>query len=508
MRKVLLRPTHFTFHREGPAPRFRAQADEASALVRIEFAARPQLFTAPQASARTPETYFDSAAGAEGVTAQRLQLAGGKLTYELPNPVWERLRGNAHVFYRVTASDQATPDWAGTAPHTVRSVDDGQAAAGRAHYFGVPRDPLNAPWNFPDQEALEQVSPYYRAKLTLLTRYPESYEGAYLLRRFVGHDNYTALATTQRAKALLVFAATDMPARRALLQLFDRKIPAFVAGGSPAPAVRSQDLSAAQATLLDNLTALVDLDPHLDIPDGGDILVAEAIEEVADPSFEINQGTKGTCVPTSVSWLMATYFPAEYVRLATGLLAEGGKVALANGDQAAVPADTYAFDRAEQSTGVASFLRRSWFERLFQSSMMSYSRPGLTYSNIRDVFTDARGGLTMDELCRMLRGLRNRSHQAIAGAGSDLVARIVQQLQQPSLPVLTQMKWGTGSHEVVSVRADVGEVTFRNPWGGMNYRVGQVLAQPPRRCVNPSSAEEAMASADLATVIQSLVMEA
>jgi hypothetical protein len=502
-----MRPTHFTFHREGPAPHFRIQTDEASAYVRCEFAARAQLLAAAQASQRTPDNYFDSASGGAGVAAQQLQLAGGKLRYELPNPVWDRLKSNSHVYYRVTATTQLPADWNAAVPRTVRSVDDSNAAAGRAYYFGVPNDRLGDPWNFPDQGPLNQVPPYYRAKLTLLTRLHETNEGAYLLRRLGGHETYTSLPPEQRTKALLVFAATDIPARRAMLQLFSRSIPAISLGGSATPAVRNIDLTAQRNTLLDHLARLVDIDPHYEIPDYMNVLIAEAIEEVADPSFEINQGTKGTCVPTSVSWIMATYFPAEYVRLMIGLLAQGGNATLANGDQAAVPADTYHFDPAEQATTTPSFLRRSWSERMFQASMMSYSRPGLTYSNIRDVFADRRGGLTMDELCRMLRGLRNRQHQAMTGAGSDLVNNIAQRLQQPSLPLLTQMRWGTGSHQVVSTLADPSEVTFRNPWGGMNYRVGQTLASPTRRCVNPSQAEEAITRADLAAAIQSLVVE-
>jgi hypothetical protein len=508
MRKVIMRPTHFTFHREGPAPHFRIQADEASAHVRCEFSAQAQLLAGAQATQRTPDNYFDSATGGGGVAAQQLQLAGGKLRYEMPNPVWDRLKGNPHIYYRVTATTQLPADWNADAPRTVRSVHDSNAAQGRAYYFGVPNSRLNDPWNFPDQGPLNQVPAYYRAKLTLLTRFHETHEGAYLLRRLAGHENYNSLTPDQRTKALLVFAATDMPAQRAMLQLFSRSISPVSAGGSAAPAVRSVDLTAQRNTLLSNLAQLVDIDPHLDIPDGMHVLVAEAVEEVADPSFEINQGTKGTCVPTSVSWVMATHFPAEYVRLMIGLLTQGGNATLANGDQATVPADAYRFDLTEEATTIPAFMRRSWSERMFQASMMSYSRPGLNYSNILDVFADRRGGLTMDELCRLLRGLRNKEHRTITGAGPDLASNIAQRLQQPNLPVLTQMRWGTGSHEVVSVQADASEVTFRNPWGGMNYRVGQALASPTRRSVNPSQALEAITRADLAAAIQSLVVEA
>jgi hypothetical protein len=511
MRKVHMRPTHYTFHREGPAPCFRLQADEASPQVRVEFAARAQLFVAANQGERTPDTYFDSATGNSEVAGQQLQLSQHKLTYDLPNAVWQRLKANNHLYYRATATTQMPPDWNAPAPRTVRTVDDGYAARGIAHYFGVPHDRLYDPWTFPDQGPLNQVPQYYRAKLTLLTRYPEGHEDAYLLRQLAGHENYTALPEDQRTKALLVFAATDRPARRAMLQLFSRIIEPTTAGGARVPAVRNTDLSAQHATLLDNLARLVNVDPHMDIPETMDTLVADVIEEVADPFFQINQGTKGTCVPTSVQWITVTYFPAEYTRLMLGLLTQSGSATLANSDQVMVPTDTYRYDPQEDSPAVARFVRRSWSERLFQATMMNYSRPGMTYSNLLDVFTDKRGGLTMDELLRLLRGLRNRQHQRLQGAGADLVSNLGQRLQSPNLPVLTMMCWGAppnqGFHEVVGVRADATAVTFRNPWGGMNYRVGDMQPTPPRTCTNPSRAEETMIRTDLSAWIDSLVVE-
>lgn len=509
MRKVIMRPTHFTFHQQGPAPRFRAQADEATAHVRLEFAARAQLLAPARAAERTADNYFDTTVGGSGVAAVALQLTAGKVSYTLPNAIWERLKVNPHIFYRVTATAQTPIDWNAAEPRTVRSIDDARAATGVATYLGVPRDTLHDAWNFPDQTALALVPEYYRAKLSLLTRHHETHESAYLLRRLGGQTNYTSLPDAQRCKALLVFAATDTPARRALVQLFEREIPATAAGAAALAAVRSTDLSSERKTLLDQLALLVDLDPHLDIPDGMDVLVAEAIEEVADPSFEINQGAHATCVPTSVSWLMSTYFPAEYIRLCRNLISERASVPLANGDSAAVPTDSYRYDAREQASGAAAFLQRSWSERLFQSAMMAYSRPGLSYSNLADLFSDGRTptGLTQPELLRMLRGLRNRVHREVSGTGAELVTGITQRLAQPCLPILTAMNWNGGGHMVVSVRSDATDVVVRNPWGDVNYRVGQVLNPPPRRCINPAQAEEAIARADMAAAIRSFVVE-
>ena len=151
---------------------------------------------------------------------------------------------------------------------------------------------------------------------------------------------------------------------------------------------------------------------------------------------------QGNLFPTSVSWLMATFSPAEYVRLLLGLLAEGGRATLANGDQATVPADAYSYDAAEQAANVPAFLRRSWSERLFQSSMMSYSRPGMSYANIQDVFfrqagrTD-HGGATAHAARSAQPHLPDSDWQR-----RDLVSNIGTRLQQPSLPILTQMVWG------------------------------------------------------------------
>jgi hypothetical protein len=217
-------------------------------------------------------------------------------------------------------------------------------------------------------------------------------------------------------------------------------------------------------------------------------------------------------VPTSVQWIIATYFPAEYVRLLLTLLTQDMRATLANGDQAAVPPDTHRYDPDEQAANVRRFLRRSWSERIFQAAMMNYARPGLTYSNLRDVFTDNRGGLTPSELVRLISGLRDTNYTSQGGAGANLVNAIGQRLQGPSLPVLTTMTWGApgpdqGGHAVVSVNADAANVTFRNPWGRQETRVGQQLQNPPRRSSNPSRAEETMTRADLANWIRNIFVE-
>jgi hypothetical protein len=512
MELVHIRPTHFTYHKEGLPPRFRIQADEATPFVRIEFAARPQLFTPAEQAQRTADNYFDSWAGGNGVAAQQLRLSARKLTYDMPLAVWRAMaQGNQHIYFRVSASTAATPNWSAQPPQTVRSLSDAVAARGWGLYFGVPRDRLQDPWVFTDAAVLDQVPEFYRDKLRLLTRYHETHEAAYLLRRLAGHQNYTSLPADQRVKALTVYAAANNPARRAILQLFERQIPPTASGGAAVPAVRNQDLTTGRSTLLDNLARLVEADPHMNIPEMMDTLVADVIEEIADPSFELNQGSHGTCVPTSVQWVVATYFPSEYVRLMLTLMTQEARASLANGNPAAVPVDTYRYDQREDNPVVRRFLARSWAERIFQATMMNFARPGMNYSNIRDAFVDGRGGLTMDELVRMLNGLRNRTHVRQSGAGANLITTIAQRVQSPTLPVLTMMRWGPannqGFHEVVSVGATASEITFRNPWGTMNYTVGQAQQNPPRRSTNPARGEETMTRTDMAQWVQEIVIE-
>lgn len=514
MNRIHIRPIHYTYHRAGVPPRFRIQSDEAAPYVRLEFAGQAQLLASAHQAERTPQNYFDSSVGGSGTAGVQLQLSANKLTYDMPLPIWRQLsQNNRQLFYRATATTQSPPNWSGQPPTTVRTADDREAIGGWVLNCGIIHDQLHEPWDFADMGVLNQIPEYYRDKLRLLFRYHDTHEGAYLLRRLSGHVNYTSLPENQRVKALLVYAAANNPARRALIQLFERQIPGTTPSTPATPAVQNQDLSPQHNTLLDNLARLVEIDPHMDIPEHMDTVVSDVVEEVADPFYELNQGTKGTCVPTSVQWLITTFFPSEYARLMLTLLTQQGQATLANGSNASVPADTYRFDPNEQTTNVAQFLRRSWSERVFQASMMAFARPGMTYVNIRDIFLDRPDGhgLTTDETVRLINGLRNCPYVARSGSGATLVNDIAQRFQAGTLPILTGMRWNPppnqGGHEVVTVQIDAANVTFRNPWGRMNYRVGQPQQNPPRTCANPMRGEETMTRADMANWITNIIVE-
>ena len=95
---------------------------------------------------------------------------------------------------------------------------------------------------------LAQVPEYYQSKLRLLTRYPESSEAAYLLRRLGGHENYTALPPEQRTKALLVFCRDRHFLPGGPCQLLGRSIAPTAAGATATPAVRGTDFGAGHST--------------------------------------------------------------------------------------------------------------------------------------------------------------------------------------------------------------------------------------------------------------------
>lgn len=508
---IQIRPSHFTYHREGPAPRLRLQSDVTTGYVHIEFVASPHLLLPDKVSQRSPENYFSSWAGQGSVAGTQLQLAEGALTYHLPPAIWRQMRNHHHIYYRAAVATQLPSSWTEAGAIAAQSVHPGQVARGYLPYFGVPHDRLGEPWTFPDAQPLAQLPIFYREKLRLLMRYHETHEDAYLLRRLAGHDTYTALPTQQRMQALYIFSATNRPARRALLHLFDRIIPETTATGASKSAVLDADLSRDRLTLLDNLARLVEVDPHMDIHETMDTLIEDVIEEVSNPHYELNQGTKGTCAPTSVQWIVTTYFPSEYVRLLRELLSQAGRTVLANGHTATVPSDTHRYDSGEESPHIQRFLRRSWSERVFQAAMMNYARPGLTYSNLNDIFSDQRGGLTSPELVRLLSGLRNRAYTIHQGNGANVVSAIAQQLAAKSLPLVTAMLWGPttnqGGHAVVSVRSDHNNIVFRNPWGRVNYQVGQALQNPMRSATNPSRGEETIATSTLANWVMDVLLE-
>ena len=192
------------------------------------------------------------------------------------------------------------------------------------------------------------------------------------------------------------------------------------------------------------------------------------LQEISAPDKFVDQSNRGTCTVTSISHKLAVRNPAEYARIATDL-ALTGQSKLANGAAIYVPGPTaWAKDSSSRSPS----------ERLIQSSLMSYGRPGKTYLNVRsgpgsgeDKWADRSGsGLEADGQVRVMEALYNKPFEAFNGYGifgskTDIVKKIRGELAMGVTQVNVDLKWGSGQHAVEVTKIEGGRVFIRNPHG-------------------------------------------
>src|SRR5262249_25022110 len=138
--------------------------------------------------------------------------------------------------------------------------------------------------------------------------------------------------------------------------------------------------------------------------------------------------------------------PAEYARLVTGL-ATTGQAQLANGDIIQPPSDAWGEDSSRRSVG----------ERLLQSSLMNYGRPGGNYQNWNpgpdgmrgtlddgfpnrslDGFSPNGGGLGALENMRVLAALNGKTYERFT---DKFTKRIQDEFNLGHTPVFTGVKW-------------------------------------------------------------------
>lgn len=341
------------------------------------------------------------------------------------------------------------------------------------------------------------------------------------LQRMVGNPTFGRMNTAQQTQMLNVFENTTPSGRTALNSLQNRQI-----NGQPALLTRGYGNT---GTLLDQLNraSTTNVDSRLVDSAGQPVprsrVTEQLLQEVSDPARRINQDNRGTCTVTSHTYALAQQNPAEYARLSTDL-ATTGQSRLANGDTIRVPAQNGAWqaDNSDRSHG----------ERLLQSALMDYARPGQNYQNWNagadgqrgtaddgfpdptnpnnrsiDGWPDTNGsGLIPSEQQRVLSGLHGRQYQQVTGSGQDVTARAQQELQA-GRQVHTDLAWGGGQHAVVITRIDQqnGRVYFRNPWGadgvGQNGAVNGTAANntgtgPLRTTTNGDQAEESISLQD------------
>ncbi len=346
------------------------------------------------------------------------------------------------------------------------------------------------------------------------------------LSKLTNHAEFGKLSTQDKDKALNVFENTTPAGRTALQQVLDRKI-----DGKPAITHKGYGQT---GSLLDQMNRLstTPLDARLTTTTGTALdkkqVTEQLLQEVANPDFYINQGNRGTCTVTATTHRLAAQNPAEYARLVTDL-STTGQSKLANGDTITVPGT----DSWQQDNGT-----RSHGERLLQSSLMSYARPGKTYQNwnagtdgIRgnaddgfpdptnpnnrsiDGYPDRNGsGLIPSELERVLTGIHGKKFEAYEKSynfqddSKDRMEKIESQLKSGNKPTHIDISWGTnGAHALEVEKIENGRVYFRNPWGGGNIgatgttngsAANNTGAGPTRKVEDGNRGLESMTEAD------------
>ncbi len=346
------------------------------------------------------------------------------------------------------------------------------------------------------------------------------------LASLVRHRNFDKLSTSDQGRALNVFHNTTPAGRRAFQTVMSRRIKgkmALTTGGY-----------GRTGTLLSQLDRLSTTNPDARLTQQNGTAISRSavteqlLQEVANPDRHINQHNRGTCTVTSMSHTLARHNPAEYARLVTDL-ATTGQSRLANGQTIQVPG---------QGAWRQDNSNRSHPERLLQSALMDYGRPGANYQNWNagadgtrntaddgfpdptnpnlrslDGFADRNGsGLTPDEEVRVLEGLHGREYEVYTGSRNfrddqkDMTNRIQSELRKTGTPVQVNVRWGSGgSHAVEVTRVQNGRVYFRNPWGGGNVgatgtnngtAANSTGAGPTRRVEDGTTGEESMTMAD------------
>lgn len=239
---------------------------------------------------------------------------------------------------------------------------------------------------------------------------------------------------------------------------------------------RLRDTDSRGATLLDNLTAMAS--QPLAKGFENDYMRGEVLDftvaALAHPDG-IEQGSHGTCTATTVEYAYAKHYPAEYVRLLSGLFDPQGEVAMRNGEILQRASNIHYNDDS----------RRTPVSRVFQSAIMDYANGPLTYyDNYKDLNTPLQArdvalhgtykGLFPWEVKRALEALTPyrydtplfRNEEADR---TDFRRRVAEAPADQPLPL--SIRWCTpkpleaGLHMLLLERVDDQYAYLRNPQG-------------------------------------------
>lgn len=268
-------------------------------------------------------------------------------------------------------------------------------------------------------------------------------------------------------------------------------------------------------TLLDRLDALSTrpLAPGFDRAE----LLQALIMQTQDPG-EISQGARGTCVPTTIEYMLAAKHPAEYVRVVSDLASPDGRARLASG--------AYIF--REPGTENRDDSGRTVASRLFEAAMMEFGNGILDYRNDTDrsgAFGAGFGGLTPRGATKLTNAALNEKRRTVlpvpgigqvpfTSLGSERVMKELEQAVAKGQWVPAAIDWrATGEwrpsgHEVLVLKIEAGRVYFRNPWGPDFSKPGTVTdgKDGPVRRIEDDNGVESMPSAEFAKRLKGIAV--
>ncbi|MEQ8187775.1 MAG: hypothetical protein ABRQ39_07350 [Candidatus Eremiobacterota bacterium] len=284
-------------------------------------------------------------------------------------------------------------------------------------------------------------------------------------------------------------------------------------------------------TVLDRLLTF----EHQEFADGlnGSEIFDTTLQNLARPD-SICQRSKGTCPVTTLEYLHAKNYPADYIKTAAGLTGKTGKVELYNGD------NLFRDEGLIEDDGS----HRSSLDRIYQASMMEYGNDAIQYKNYvnsddtnytGNTSSNVGGGLGGKELEKAMDAILpydsetvgpfeitnnniKNLHGKISDEKLDILSRLIdgskltrwelynklkgygftdeetgliadntlnrnlfeQQVTEAlnnGNPVPAGIQWGSGGHALLIENIDNEYVYLRNPWGDQEDASG---GGPPR----------------------------
>ncbi|GEM_PF-1319954 len=233
-------------------------------------------------------------------------------------------------------------------------------------------------------------------------------------------------------------------------------------------------------TLLDHLDALAKdgVNPRLEQQGiSTKTILSELVQTLAEPG-SIHQSNRNSCAATTVEYYMAFNHPAEFARLAGGIVSQG-QVAAASGNTLALDPGSVPKDSSSRSN----------LDRMIQTTLMDQSSLG-DYSNQTDRRRNGSSGMTQQDVTNLMNNLTagtdGRFQTRDASNTSDLVGKIAQSTQK-GIEVPVGIRWNSSGlqhsyHELLVTKIENGMVHLRNPWG--EEENGRMFNGPNRQLIN------------------------